>query len=159
MDASPTLSRQRFFSIHCKRASCITDSPVIISSAQQQHCTMPAFTNLFARAAKVTGPEPETWKASPHSRKKLRKIDSGGIVSPGNRTTTCHYDTNGIDRLAVYQENPTGASSDDFGQHADLLGSESETRSRPRGPTLSLIPSRHKNKFSAKRNTSCPLRH
>jgi RHS repeat-associated protein len=44
-------------------------------------------------------------------------------VDPAGRTTTYSYDANGIDLLAVYQENPAGASTDDYGMAADKLAS------------------------------------
>jgi RHS repeat-associated protein len=44
-------------------------------------------------------------------------------TDPLGRTTTYSYDANGIDLLAVYQENPAGASTDDYGMAADKLAS------------------------------------
>ena len=47
------------------------------------------------------------------------------IIDPKGRVTTYKYDSNDIDLVAIYQENPLGKSTDSYGKSADLIASYS----------------------------------
>jgi RHS repeat-associated protein len=80
-------------------------------------------TNLRTRVGRVLGDlnAGGTNQISKYDYNAAGKITR--LVDPLGRTTTYHYDANGIDLLTVYQENPAGASTDDFGMAADKLAS------------------------------------
>ena len=81
------------------------------------------FPNAIARVvAAAPGYSPpnvtQLWRYERNSLGKPTKI-----TDPANRVTSYEYDSNGIDLLAVYQQNPNGQSTDPFGHSADKIAS------------------------------------